>query len=73
MELVRDRRTKEPADQETSRILRRCAERGLICIKAGIYGNVIRLLVPLVVEEDQLQEGLDILEQAVLEEAGLRS
>ena len=71
MELVRDRKTKEPADRETSSILRRCAERGLICIKAGVYGNVIRLLVPLVIEEDQLQEGLDILEQAVREEAGV--
>lgn len=69
MELVRDRKTKEPADKEASRILRRCAERGLICVKAGIYGNVIRLLVPLVIEEEQLDEGLDILEQAVREEA----
>lgn len=71
MELVRDRRTREPADRETARVLRRCAERGLICVRAGIYGNVIRLLVPLVIEEAQLHEGLDILEQALREEAGL--
>lgn len=69
IELVKDRKTKEPASKETARILRRCHERGLICIKAGIYGNVIRMLAPLTIEEDLLNEGLDILEQAVREEA----
>ena len=69
MELVRDRQTKEPAAEETSRILRRCVERGLICLKAGIHNNVIRILAPLVIPEAQLAEGLDILEQAVREEA----
>lgn len=72
MELVRDRATKEPAAQETSRILRRCLERGLICLKAGLYNNVIRILVPLVIDDAQLAEGLDILERAVREEAGGR-
>ncbi|MBE3599078.1 MAG: 4-aminobutyrate--2-oxoglutarate transaminase [Limnochordaceae bacterium] len=69
MELVRDRSTKEPADVETSRILRRCFEQGLIAVKAGIYGNVIRMLVPLVIEEEQLLEGLAILEQAIAQES----
>jgi 4-aminobutyrate aminotransferase/(S)-3-amino-2-methylpropionate transaminase len=65
MELVRDRKTKAPAKEETSDIIHRCHEAGLIVIKAGLYDNVVRVLVPLVVTREQLQEGLDILEQAL--------
>ncbi len=40
-------------------------ERGLILIKAGLYDNVIRLLMPLVTTDEELAEGLDILEAAL--------
>lgn len=63
MELVKDRVTKEPASEETAEIIHRCHDAGLIIIKAGLYDNVIRVLVPLVVTDDQLREGLDILER----------
>jgi 4-aminobutyrate aminotransferase/(S)-3-amino-2-methylpropionate transaminase len=68
IELVRDRRTKEPADRECSNILRRAAERGAIFLKAGIYGNCIRSLAPLVISDEQLQEALDVLEGAIADE-----
>src|SRR5882724_11738602 len=62
IELVRDTRTKEPADTETKELSRYCYEHGLINITAGTYGNVMRILVPLVVTDAQFDEGMDVLE-----------
>jgi len=69
IELVRDRATKEPADTETSAILRRCLEAGVIVLSAGTYGNVVRLLPPITIDEGLLAEGLDVLAEAVAETA----
>ena len=65
LELVTDRRTKEPATAETAAIVRRCYENGLIVLKAGAGSNVIRTLMPLVIEDEQLDEALDILDRAL--------
>jgi 4-aminobutyrate aminotransferase/(S)-3-amino-2-methylpropionate transaminase len=65
LELVKSRETREPAPDETKRIAQYCYEHGLITITAGSYGNVIRLLVPLVITEKQMDEGLDVLEEAL--------
>jgi 4-aminobutyrate aminotransferase / (S)-3-amino-2-methylpropionate transaminase / 5-aminovalerate transaminase len=65
IELVKSRDTREPAAEETKKITQYCYEHGLITITAGSYGNVIRLLVPLVVSDQQMDEGLDILEAAL--------
>ncbi|HVX50775.1 MAG TPA: aminotransferase class III-fold pyridoxal phosphate-dependent enzyme [Chitinophagaceae bacterium] len=46
-------------------IINTCAEKGLIVISAGVYGNVIRILSPLVIEQDLLEKGLNILEDAI--------
>jgi len=62
IELVRDARTKEPADTETKELSKYCYEHGLINITAGTYGNVMRILVPLVVTDTQFDEGMDVLE-----------
>ncbi len=64
MELVRDRATKEPDSHLASDILAAAHHRGLVLIKAGMYDNVLRVLVPLCVTDEQLQEGLDIFEEA---------
>ncbi len=64
LELVRDRSTREPAKEETQRVLHECHQRGLILISAGTYSNVIRFLMPLVISDEQLIEGLQILEDA---------
>ena len=69
IEFVKDRATKEPAKELVNRIVRLCYERGLIVIGAGTYGNVIRTLMPLVITEEQLEEGLDVLEGAIMEAA----
>lgn len=52
-----------------SRVMNTCAERGLVVISAGVQGNVIRILSPLVIEENLLNKGLDILEEVLAEEA----
>jgi 4-aminobutyrate aminotransferase / (S)-3-amino-2-methylpropionate transaminase / 5-aminovalerate transaminase len=70
MELVRDRKTKEPADREATAIQQHAYKRGLVVLKAGMFDNVLRLLVPLVAEDDIVQEGLDRLEASVQAVAG---
>jgi 4-aminobutyrate aminotransferase/(S)-3-amino-2-methylpropionate transaminase len=65
LELVRSRNGREPADTETKQISQFCYEHGLITITAGSYGNVIRLLMPLVITDAQMDEGLDVLEAAL--------
>nr|NIS67378.1 aminotransferase class III-fold pyridoxal phosphate-dependent enzyme [Pseudomonadota bacterium] len=65
MELVKDRATKEPAKDETGQLVKKCYERGLITISAGTYGNVMRILMPLVITDAQLEKGLAILEESL--------
>ena len=65
LELVRDRVTKEPDKERTDRVLRAAYESGLLLVTAGTSGNVIRTLMPLVITDDELTEGLDVLEKAL--------
>ncbi len=65
MELVRDRATHAPASGEAALLLSEARARGLILIKAGLYDNVIRLLMPLVTTDEELAEGLDIIEESL--------
>jgi len=65
MELVKDRDSKEPAKEETNKIVQEAYQNGVILIKAGLYDNVIRILLPLVINDDQLEEGLKIIEKSV--------
>ncbi|MDR5695952.1 MAG: 4-aminobutyrate--2-oxoglutarate transaminase [Armatimonadota bacterium] len=65
IELVKDRTTKEPAPEETKQVIAACYRRGLILMPAGLYGNVIRVLVPLVATDEQVTRGLDILEEGL--------
>jgi 4-aminobutyrate aminotransferase / (S)-3-amino-2-methylpropionate transaminase / 5-aminovalerate transaminase len=65
MELVRDAATREPAAAETKEVARFCYEHGLITITAGTFNNVIRILVPLVVTDEQFDEGLGVIESAL--------
>jgi 4-aminobutyrate aminotransferase / (S)-3-amino-2-methylpropionate transaminase / 5-aminovalerate transaminase len=73
LELVRSRATREPADTETKEISQFCYEHGLITITAGSYGNVIRLLMPIVVTDAQMSEGLDVLEAGLASAAEKKS
>ncbi|HEY6116593.1 MAG TPA: 4-aminobutyrate--2-oxoglutarate transaminase [Candidatus Dormibacteraeota bacterium] len=65
MELVRSRKTKEPADKETVALLKSAREKGLIILRCGVHHNVVRTLMPLTIPDDQLEEGLDILGAAL--------
>ncbi len=67
VELVTDRATKEPAAREAAEIVRRTMQRGVLLLRAGTYNNVIRILMPLVITDPQLDEALDLLEAGVLE------
>jgi 4-aminobutyrate aminotransferase/(S)-3-amino-2-methylpropionate transaminase len=72
LELVRSKTTREPADAETTQVSRYCYEHGLITITAGSYSNVIRLLMPLVITDAQMEEALDVLEGALAQVAEKR-
>ncbi|MDE2039134.1 MAG: 4-aminobutyrate--2-oxoglutarate transaminase [Elusimicrobia bacterium] len=66
IELVEDKRSKKPlAAARVKAILRRCRQKGLIVLKAGVHGNVIRALMPLTIGPRDLERGLDILEEAL--------
>src|SRR5271169_5737178 len=65
LELVRSKTTREPADEETRQVSQYCYEHGLVTITAGSYGNVIRLLMPLVITDAQMDEAMDVLEAAL--------
>jgi 4-aminobutyrate aminotransferase/(S)-3-amino-2-methylpropionate transaminase len=65
MELVTDRQTKEPAKDETAKLVMECCRRGAIVLKAGTMNNVIRFLAPLTITDEQLDEGLDIVAEAL--------
>jgi 4-aminobutyrate aminotransferase/(S)-3-amino-2-methylpropionate transaminase len=65
IELVQSQETKIPATDETKQITQYCYEHGLITITAGTYSNVIRILVPLVATDAQIDEGMEVLESAL--------
>ncbi len=71
VELVEDPATKEPLAAGTmSTIAAKALEQGVIVLTAGTYGNVVRLLPPLTIDEDLLRDGLDVLEDAIAEALG---
>ena len=65
IELVRDRETKEPASELAAAIVEAASARGLLLLKSGIYSNCIRVLVPLVISDAELDEALSVWEQAL--------
>jgi len=67
MELVRDRVTKEPATEEAKKLVQICFEKGLLILSCGAFGNVIRTLMPLVITDEQLEQGFSILDDALKE------
>ena len=65
LEFVRDPHTREPAPELATRVAEHALANGLVLLKAGLYGNVIRNLAPLVITDAQLAEALDVLEGAI--------
>lgn len=64
VELVKDKESKEPYKEKADSIMKYANENGLLLLSSGINGNVIRFLTPLVITDDELNTGLDILEKA---------
>jgi 4-aminobutyrate aminotransferase / (S)-3-amino-2-methylpropionate transaminase / 5-aminovalerate transaminase len=65
IEYVEDRETKRPAPQLASRVAEEAAQRGLLLLKAGIHSNCNRVLCPLVISDAELEEALDVWEDAL--------
>jgi 4-aminobutyrate aminotransferase / (S)-3-amino-2-methylpropionate transaminase / 5-aminovalerate transaminase len=65
LELVESQETKEPAAAMASKTTAAARELGLVLLSCGLYGNVIRVLVPLVISDEDLDRGLEILEEAL--------
>jgi 4-aminobutyrate aminotransferase/(S)-3-amino-2-methylpropionate transaminase len=64
VEIVSDRDAKTPDADLATAIVEEASSRGLLLLKAGLYGNCIRVLVPLVVTDEQLSEALGVWEEA---------
>ncbi|MFL5929718.1 MAG: aspartate aminotransferase family protein [Gaiellaceae bacterium] len=67
LELVSDPSTREPAPKLALATTTGARERGLILLSCGLYGNVVRILVPLVATDEELDRGLDILEKSLVD------
>ena len=67
LELVKDRQTKEPAPQETTQLLERTRENGLLVGKGGLYGNVIRMAPPMNISKADVDEGIRMLDRSLAE------
>lgn len=65
IELVKNKETKEPAPEVAKAVQQEALRRGVIFATAGLYGNVIRFLLPLTTPEDAVYEGLEVLEQSL--------
>lgn len=64
IEIVNDRKTKEPAPEKTEIILKECFDRGLLILGAGIYSNIMRILMPLVITDEQLEWAINVMDEA---------
>lgn len=65
LEIVKDKVSKTPDKEAVGKIVKEAEKRGLLLLSAGIFGNVIRILVPLTITDDQLDEGLSIIEESM--------
>jgi 4-aminobutyrate aminotransferase/(S)-3-amino-2-methylpropionate transaminase len=65
MELVKDRERKDPAPEQAKELAKFCVDRGLLILVCGNLSNVVRILMPLVITDDQLETGLTIMEEGL--------
>jgi 4-aminobutyrate aminotransferase / (S)-3-amino-2-methylpropionate transaminase / 5-aminovalerate transaminase len=64
VEFVKDRHTKEPNEEYLGAFVRETMSRGAITVSCGMYHNVLRYLVPLVITDAELEEGLDVMAES---------
>ena len=72
MELVKDRDLKTPASDETLQVTNECFKRGLVAIRAGLFSNCIRFLPPLNISDEQIDEGMAVIGEALRAVEGAR-
>lgn len=65
VEFVKDKETKEPNKEIISKIIKYAYNKGVLLISAGLLGNVVRFLPPLVMTDDQMNYVLEVFEEAV--------
>ena len=65
IEFVTDQKSKTPNPGAVSKVLAACHAEGLILLKAGTHDNIVRLLPPLVISDELLEDGLSVLEKAI--------
>jgi 4-aminobutyrate aminotransferase/(S)-3-amino-2-methylpropionate transaminase len=73
VEFVKNGDPRQPDGELTGKIVKACAERGLVLLSAGTHKNVLRILSPLVITDQQLDQGLGILEEETLKACGIES
>jgi 4-aminobutyrate aminotransferase/(S)-3-amino-2-methylpropionate transaminase len=73
MELVKNGDPHQPDADLTKALTKRAAEKGLVLLSCGLYGNVIRFLVPLTASDAIVREGLGIVAESLRELAGARA
>lgn len=66
IEFVKNKDPRQPHSEFCSSLVKNCAKRGLIILSAGTYKNVVRILSPLVITDEQLNQGLDIIEEEII-------
>lgn len=66
VEFVKDRETKEPNEEFTGALVAEAMRNGVVAVTCGPYHNVLRHLVPLVITDEELDEGLDVLAAAAV-------
>ncbi|MCK2044762.1 4-aminobutyrate--2-oxoglutarate transaminase [Chromohalobacter moromii] len=66
-DVVADKAKHTPDAERTGALCKKAREKGLILLSCGLYGNTIRFLMPVTIEDDILQEGLDIIETCLKE------
>ena len=65
IELVKDKKSKKPASKETIQAVQEACKRGVLVNPGGTFENVIRMAPPLVIAKEQLDRGLDILDETI--------
>jgi len=65
LELVEDRKTKEPSPGKAARLMEAAKREGLLLGKGGRWGNVLRIAPPMLIGDDELREGCERMERAL--------
>ena len=65
-----ERGSNKPDAKTTGALIAKAEENGLVLLSCGVFGNTVRILVPLTASDEIVDEGLDIIERSMIELAG---